>query len=381
MIENYNIHTFVMAIDCGPCRFGFYAPVMERILHDIGYEVTIIPLQQSDLLTFEWLQTFYRLTSVQGKLMRNYDIIRGVRLFFAKAKYIEMINKHESLIRCREVHKGDTTKTVKQLMSMLDAENDPMALHHFDYVIKQEFAKISIKRNFQPLRIMVSGEIHVFLEHFVNMDIVRRFGEEGVEVHLGHSLYDWIIHKVHLNYKRKNLERIAKDYIPMDIGGEAVWVMGEYLKCLHEGFDGFVHVYPFTCMPEVSCRGIIEAQSPDPFYLPVQFYSFDEHTGFEGMRTRLEAFIDLMKSNREINPRFQNKYVEPPEIAELFDHPIHKATFFDNIKESVQPILKLLKLINIPKNGGDHQNPIRSEDSNAASSQFHTNPMHIEKEV
>ena len=98
--------------------------------------------------------------------MRNYDIIRGVRLFFAKAKYIEMINKHESLIRCREVHKGDTTKTVKQLMSMLDAENDPMALHHFDYVIKQEFAKISIKRNFQPLRIMVSGEIHVFFRAF-----------------------------------------------------------------------------------------------------------------------------------------------------------------------------------------------------------------------
>ena len=50
-------------------------------------------------------------------------------------------------------------------------------------------------------------------------------------------------------------------------------------------------------MPEVSARGIIEGQQPDPFYLPIQFYSFDEHTGYEGMRTRLEAFIDLMKLN------------------------------------------------------------------------------------
>ncbi len=29
--------TLVMAIDCGPCRFGFYHAVQERILHDMGY--------------------------------------------------------------------------------------------------------------------------------------------------------------------------------------------------------------------------------------------------------------------------------------------------------------------------------------------------------
>ena len=68
MIENYNIHTFVMAIDCGPCRFGFYAPVMERILHDIGYEVTIIPLQQSDLLTFEIAPNFLPLDQCARKI-------------------------------------------------------------------------------------------------------------------------------------------------------------------------------------------------------------------------------------------------------------------------------------------------------------------------
>jgi predicted nucleotide-binding protein (sugar kinase/HSP70/actin superfamily) len=192
---------------------------------------------------------------------------------------------------------------------------------------------------------MISGEIHVFLEPFVNMDLVKKFGEEGIEVHPGHSLYDWLVHKTHVNTKRKSLERISKKYIPMDIGGEAIWVMGEYIECQRDGFDGFVHVYPFTCMPEVTCRGIIEGQTPDPFYLPIQFYSFDENTGFEGMRTRIEAFIDLMKSNRENNPRFQNTYVEPRELAEIYDQPLKKPTFFDRIIDLVKPSFDFIKVL------------------------------------
>jgi predicted nucleotide-binding protein (sugar kinase/HSP70/actin superfamily) len=341
MIENHNCNTFGLSIDKGPCRLGFYAPIQERIIKDLGYECTIIPLQQDDLLTFEWLQSMYKITKVKGKIMRNLDIIKGVRLFFVKAKYIEDINRFEGLIRCREVKKGDVTKTVKKLMAMLDAEDDFFKLHDFDIVVKEHFRKIPIKRDFKPLRIVISGEIHVFLETYVNMDLVQKLGDEGIEVHPGHSLYDWMVHKLHVNFRRKNLERLAKKYIPLDIGGEAIWVIGEYIKAQKEGFDGFVHVYPFTCMPEVSARGIIEGQSPDPFYLPIQFYSFDEHTGFEGMRTRIEAFIDLMGANRETNPRFIDKYVEPPEIAEIYDKPIRKSGLMGLFDFITDPLKKM----------------------------------------
>ena len=32
--------------------------------------------------------------------------------------------------------------------------------------------------------------------------------------------------------------------------------------------------------------------------LPIIYFSFDEQSGVEGMRTRLEAFVDLMHSRR-----------------------------------------------------------------------------------
>lgn len=319
MIENHDIHTFVMSIDCGPCRLGFYAPVQEKILKDLGYEVEIIPIQQDNLLNFKWTETLLRLTIVKDPLMKYVDIIHSTRLALSKMSHIADITRLEGLIRCREVHKGDTTKTVDKLMKRLDEEWDLHQLHNFSSVIYGEFRKISIKRNIEPLRIVVTGENHIVMEPFVNMDIVRKFGEEGVEVHLANSLYGWILHKLHINFERKKLERLSKPYIPLDIGGEAMWVVGHYIEAQQLGFDGFVHLYPFTCMPENTARGILEGQSPNPFYMPIQFYSIDEHTGYEGMRTRLESFIDLMKSNRRENPLFKGKYQEPPEIKQIYE--------------------------------------------------------------
>ncbi|MHA1584899.1 MAG: hypothetical protein ACTSWL_06565, partial [Promethearchaeota archaeon] len=345
MIIHQDVHTFVMSIDCGPCRLGFYAPIQERIIKDLGYDVKIVPIQQDDLWNFKFLESFYALTTVKGKIMRHWDIIQGIRFTYMKAIYIEQIMRYEGLIRCREINHGDTTKTVKNLMNSLRNEWSTVNLHQFDRKIIKEFRKIHIKRNVQPLRIMIAGENHVVLEHFVNMDMLRKFGEAGIEVHLGNSLYGWIIHKNHLNFKRKLLERISKPYIPLDIGGEAIWVIGHYLECQKNGFDGFIHLYPFTCMPENSAKGILEGQSPDPFYLPIQFYSLDEHTGFEGMRTRLEAFIDLMSANRENNPRFQGKYQQPSEIEKIYNNQekyLHLNQFAEDILNPVCNSLMLL---------------------------------------
>jgi predicted nucleotide-binding protein (sugar kinase/HSP70/actin superfamily) len=352
MYDNYDVKTFITALDCGPCRLGFYAPVQERIMRDMGYDVKIIPFQQFDMLTFEFLQVYDILAPKQNKITKGINIVQNIRTSLIKAKHIEEICKLEGFIRCREKKRGQTTAVVEKLMELLDQEDDLFRLHSFDKIIKEQFKSIEIKREFQPLRVMVGGEIHVFMEPNVNMDIIKKLGEEGVEVHVGLSLYDWVLHKLHLNFRRKELERISKPYVPMDIGGEAQWVLGEYIQTQQEGFDGFIHVYPFTCMPEVSARGIIEGQSPDPFYMPIQFYSFDEHTGFEGMRTRLEAFIDLMKTNRENNPRFQGKYVEPPEIAEIYDHPAKSDFIFAPLEPIARPIIDLFdsvgKLFTLP---------------------------------
>ncbi len=310
--------TLIMAIDCGPCRFGFYASVQERILKDMGYkDITIIPLDQADLLDFKWVKTLQEVSGRKDLFMYS-KFVKAVIFFLKKAKLLNDIQTAEGIFRAYERNQGDTTVLIKNLLNKLDQANTLPELRKFKSVIKQDFSNLDIDKTRNPLRVGVSGEIHISLEPYVNLDIRRKLGEMNIEVHQSLSLYDWVVHKFHLNYHRKWLEHLSQPYLPMDIGGEAMWVLGEYIDKAQAGFDGFVHQYPFLCMPEVTARTIITNKLKGIYDLPVIYFSFDEQSGLAGFRTRLEAFSDLMygRRNKEIenNAKFianGNKKIYP----------------------------------------------------------------------
>jgi predicted nucleotide-binding protein (sugar kinase/HSP70/actin superfamily) len=291
--------TLVMAIDCGPCRFGFYASVQERLLRDMGYDnFTLIPLDQADLLNFKWVKALEEISGMKG-LAKYPKFVKGVIIFLKKAKLLDDIQTAEGLFRAYERNQGDTTHTVQNLLNYLDQTNSISELRKFRKVILDLFSQVEVDKNINPIRVGLSGEIHISLEPYVNLDIRRKLGEMAVEIHQSLSLYDWVVHKFHLNYHRKWLEHLARPHVPMDIGGECVWVLGEYIDNANASFDGFVHQYPFTCMPEVTARTIITNKLKKMYDLPTLFFSFDEQSGLEGFRTRLEAFCDLMHSRRD----------------------------------------------------------------------------------
>lgn len=310
--------TLVMAIDCGPCRFGFYASVQERILKDMGYkDITVIPLDQADLLDFKWVKTLQEVSG-RNDLFIYSKFVKAVFFFLKKAKLLNDIQTAEGIFRAYERNQGDTTVLIKNLLNKLDQANTLLELRKFKSVIKQDFNNLDIDKTRNPLRVGVSGEIHISLEPYVNLDIRRKLGEMNIEVHQSLSLYDWVVHKFHLNYHRKWLEHLSRPYVPMDIGGECQWVLGEYIDKAQAGFDGFVHQYPFLCMPEVTARTILTNKLKGIYDLPVIYFSFDEQSGLAGFRTRLEAFSDLMygRRNKEIenNAKFianGNKKIYP----------------------------------------------------------------------
>jgi predicted nucleotide-binding protein (sugar kinase/HSP70/actin superfamily) len=59
-------------------------------------------------------------------------------------------------------------------------------------------------------------------------------------------------------------------------------------------------------MPKVVARTIITNKLKKMYDLPIIYFSFDEHSGTEGMRTRLEAFVDLMESRRKHKLKKEN---------------------------------------------------------------------------
>ena len=325
--------TLVMAIDCGPCRFGFYASVQERILKDMGYKnINVIPLDQADLLEFHWVKTLQDLSGRKDLFMYS-KLVKAVIYFIKKTKSIQDIQTAEGLFRAYERNLGDTTRVVNNLLQKLDEANSLPELRKFKSVIKKEFNTIDVDKTRTPLRVGLSGEIHISLEPYVNLDIRRKLGEMGVEVHQNLSLYDWVLHKFHLNYHRKWLEHLSKPYVPMDIGGECIWVLGEYIDKAKAGFDGFVHSYPFTCMPEVTARTIITNKLKKIYDLPIIYFSFDEQSGQEGFRTRLEAFYDLMQARREQEIKNTPKFMAN---SKKKIYPYYGDIFYNEIAQLIQ---------------------------------------------
>jgi len=319
--------TIIMAIDCGPCRFGFYASVQERILRDVGYkDFRLIPLDQADLLDFGWVKTLFEVAPKKG-LFHYSDFVKAVIFFLKKCKYLEDIHTAEGIFRAYEENQGETTDIVENLLHKLDDTNNLKGLRNFKSIIKEDFNNLDIDNSRNPLKVGIAGEIYITLEPYVNLDIRRKLGEMGVELYQSLSLYDWITHKLHVNFHRKWLEHLAEPYIPMDIGGECVWVIGQYIDNAKAGLDGFVHQYPFTCMPEVTARTVITNHLKKKYDLPVIYFSFDEQSGIEGFRTRLEAFVDLMNSRRKKRIQDKKKESKFNGIKSLYDH--HGNNFYD----------------------------------------------------
>jgi predicted nucleotide-binding protein (sugar kinase/HSP70/actin superfamily) len=91
--------------------------------------------------------------------------------------------------------------------------------------------------------------------------------------------------------------RHAAPYLYDPSGGESVKSVGRSAYWARQGFDGIVHLMPFTCMPELVAQTILARISTD-FNIPVLTLIFDEHTSPGAVQTRLEAFVDLIKRRR-----------------------------------------------------------------------------------
>jgi predicted nucleotide-binding protein (sugar kinase/HSP70/actin superfamily) len=68
-----------------------------------------------------------------------------------------------------------------------------------------------------------------------------------------------------------------------------------------KGFDGIIHLKPFGCLPEISSMPMLQNIGKN-YKIPILYFSFDSQTSETGVKTRLEAFIDMiiMRKGRKL---------------------------------------------------------------------------------
>ena len=282
------------------CRYAYYGEVQEAALKKMGYDFIMIRFVAKKTSILKILLKFRKM----NPKLSYYRMGKGFCLAYKK---FEAVDKVEDFIRKNigfEVKKGSFERIFSQFLKELDGVHELNLIRQVKDKYLEECLKIEINKPANPLRVGIIGEFYVTIESFSNFFIEKELGKRGVEVHrfvsITHELQNLIFSKQRTNKYLK----IAKPYLKHHIGAHGTETIGIAIELIEKGFDGLIHIKPFGCVPEVSSMSMLHKISKD-FKTPILYFSFDAQTSETGVKTRIEAFYDMLKMKK--NKKHGNK--------------------------------------------------------------------------
>lgn len=305
MIGNY-IESIEMGADtvlitgsCGPCRFGEYCELQQRILRGLGNDIKFIVVDEPSKIGIkEFLNRLGEVSKESPKSTINK--VNALNMAVRAINLIDNVEKQCRFLAGYEKQKGSFSKILKnakaEAIETKGARETIKVLEHYNSLIKT----VPIDNTKNPIKIAIIGEIYTIIDSLSNMYI------EDVLMNLGVStsrmLYPswWVRNTVlsALKLKRGEVYKEAKKYLKLCIGGHAQECVGEAIVNAKKSFDGLIQIFPVGCMPEIVSKAIL----PDiekRYDIPILSLVVDEMTGDAGYFTRVEAFLDLIEGRRK----------------------------------------------------------------------------------
>lgn len=199
--------------------------------------------------------------SKTDKYLKN-DIIKVGRLFNARDKDIRQAYHHacQELKFCRAL--AGQGCTMAEAIKIWEGEN------------------IDISPE-TDLKIGVLGHGYSLYDESISMNIINRLRNMGCKVLLPEAL-----------------ERLSVETEAATMPKRVFWTLGRKMvgSALHmakrDDVDGIIYVACFGCGPDSMIGEIIERKLRDQAFMLI---TIDEHTGENGLVTRLEAFCDMLR--------------------------------------------------------------------------------------
>ena len=279
----------------GPCRAGYYGELHEKILKELGYDFEMIFFWPPLRTPLDFIKKIKRLKHSSSWM----DVVRGLRLTWEKLLVLDDLEMLSHKLRPREAKRGTVSKSYESALHLVDVADTVERIrsaHKKGLKMMQSVPKRSLDK--EPLKVGVVGEIYVQLEPFINFNVEEKLGELGVEVKRSIFLTNFARTDI-LQKGDKHAHDLAEPYLSENIGGHGQNSIGEIIDYAHKGFDGVIQLAPFSCIPEIVAKSIVPTVSRD-MGIPVLTLFIDEQTGRGGVETRLEAFVDLIRSRRSV---------------------------------------------------------------------------------
>lgn len=288
--------TIVMIGGRGPCRLGYYSVVQEQILQSLGFDFQIIRTDDPNSINCI-LATMKEVSGRESKLllMKNFFFIMN------RLTAIDQVIRLAHRYRAYEVNPGQTSHLLTTLIAEIDQTTTSAEVRKVERDALTRFSALPIDPARNPLRIGLIGEIFMVLESFANLNIEETLGAMGVVVTRAVFLSEWFNDRIRfapfLPRQLPLAQKMARPFLRENVGGECSISIGNAVRFARGGYDGIIHLMPFSCMPEMVAQTILPKVATQ-FDIPILTLVLDEHAAEVGVLTRLEAFVDMLKRRR-----------------------------------------------------------------------------------
>ncbi len=297
----YNLGNFIESLDKGAnvlmqagggCRFGYYAELQEQILHDLGYEFIFITLFNTKGINK--YEVFKKFKKINPKL----KFINFAYHFMLTIKMLGILDDLESKIRRNisfEVNKGEFETIHKNLLKELKYVKNFRHLSEINIKYNENLKNVKIDKNNSKLKVGIIGELYDVMEPFSNFFIEEQLAKMNIEVRRDVTVSYLLFGK---RKAEKELLKTANKYIKYALGADGTESVAHSKEMCENGFDGIIHIKPFGCTPEINAMPILQKISRD-YNVPIIYFTFDMQTSETGIKTRLEAFYDMLIMKKE----------------------------------------------------------------------------------
>lgn len=297
----YNLGNFIESLDNGAnilftagggCRYRYYAEVSETILRDLGYEFEFYKISSRDKIRFMEIYKLFK------KINNKLNIFSFIHNIIYTILFIWYMDKIDIIIRRNigfEVEKNSYTLLQKKMFKSFKDTNSIIKLTVRYFKFKKRFKKIKTSKPKNTLKVGIIGELYTSMEPFSNYFLEKELASMNIEIKRFTNLSYLLWQKALLKH---HMLRVSKKYCKYNLGADGLDNIYRSIILSKKKYDGIIHIKPFGCTPEVTAIPIIQNICNDN-KMPIIFFSFDSETSNEGIKTRLEAFYDLLKIRRE----------------------------------------------------------------------------------
>ncbi len=303
-------NTLFMVGGKGRCRLGWYAQVQEEILRRAGYDFEMCVLDSPVPFRPNW-KPFSELLKYLTHNASWSKILSSIYFGYMKIAALDSAETVCHKLRAVERERGAADKLFSRYERRIEHASDTSTVKRATREFKEAVSAIEIEDT-DPIRVRIVGEIWVVLEHFVNQEIEKILASQEsirVEVDRELSATHWFRQNVLSDPALKSRERqiihAATRFLTEEVGGHGQESIGATVLAHEEGCDGVVHIFPFTCMPEIVAQNILVEVS-DVLDIPVLTYIISEQMGEAGIQTRIEAFLDVLEERRRYRRAAEN---------------------------------------------------------------------------